>query len=95
MLTRDQVLHIAALSRLSLTEEEITFYQGSLSRVLDYVKELNTVDTHGIQNVRHTPTDAVAFRGDKAFVFSSQFDLLSNAPATEAGSFALPPVRES
>lgn len=47
-LTRDQVLHIATLARLGLTEEEILKLQGELSNILQYVEQLGEVDTEGI-----------------------------------------------
>lgn len=48
-LTRDQVLHVAALARLGLKEEEIAKFQMQLSGILEYVGMLNEVNTDGIE----------------------------------------------
>ena len=48
MLTREQVVAIAELARLALTEEEIMLYQEQLSAVLGYAERLQTLDTDAI-----------------------------------------------
>lgn len=48
-LSREQVSRIAQLARLALTEEEITKFQVELSRILDYVEQLNELDTTTIE----------------------------------------------
>lgn len=47
-LTREQVVHVAKLARLGLTEAEIEKFQSQLSSILDYVEQLNEVDTEGV-----------------------------------------------
>lgn len=48
-LTKEEVKHIAELSRLELTDEEIARYQKELARILDYIGQLQEVDTAGIE----------------------------------------------
>ena len=48
-LTRDQVIRLAALSKLHLTESEIKKFQAELSRILDYVDMLENVDVSGLE----------------------------------------------
>ena len=48
-LTRQDVLHIAELARLDLTESEVERYQRELSAVLDYVGQLKAVNTDGVE----------------------------------------------
>ena len=48
-LSKDEVLKIARLSRIALTEAEIVLYQKELSAILDYVDQLNTVDTSNVE----------------------------------------------
>ena len=93
MLTREEVLKIAKLARLQLSDEEVSSYQKRLGRVLDYVKELDSLETPK-DFVRHIPRDAVAFREDRAVAFSGQKSLLANAPATDADCFLLPSIME-
>jgi aspartyl-tRNA(Asn)/glutamyl-tRNA(Gln) amidotransferase subunit C len=94
ILTREEVLRIAKLARLDLTPEEVALYQQRLARVLDYIHELNSVETPKEAFVRHIPKDAVAFREDRALPFTSQKLLLDNAPKTESNSFLLPTIVE-
>ncbi len=94
MLTKEEVLRIARLARLSLTEEEVTTYQTRLGRVLDYIQELSQLKIPGDAFVKHIPKDAVSFREDKAVAFPDVKALLKNAPASEADSFVLPPIIE-
>lgn len=49
VLTKEEVQHIAILARLGLTQEEIEKYTNQLSSILDYVKQLEEVDTEGIE----------------------------------------------
>ena len=44
MLSRDQVLHVARLARLELSEEEIGKFAGELSNVLDHIETINQLD---------------------------------------------------
>ena len=48
MITKDQVKHIAELTRLKLTEEEVNKYQKELAKILDYVGQLQKIDTKDI-----------------------------------------------
>ena len=54
-LTREEVKHIATLARLELSDEEIARYQSELTRILEYVSQLQEVDTTGVE-----PTAQVA-----------------------------------
>lgn len=94
MLTREEVLRIAKLARLDLTEEEVSSYQNRLGRVLDYIKELSALEAPKNTFVKHIPKDAVAFREDRAMPFAATKALLANAPATEGDSFLLPAILE-
>lgn len=48
-LTRDDVLHLAKLSRLQLSDDEISQLQSELGSILDYVKQLESVDVSGLK----------------------------------------------
>jgi aspartyl-tRNA(Asn)/glutamyl-tRNA(Gln) amidotransferase subunit C len=47
-LSKDDVLKLARLSRLELSEEEIKEFQQELSQILDYVEQLQSADTEGL-----------------------------------------------
>ena len=94
MLTREEVLKIAKLARLDLTDAEVASYQERLGRVLDYIKELSALETPKDAFVRHIPKDAVAFREDRAMPFAAPRSLLANSPAVDSDCFLLPPILE-
>jgi aspartyl-tRNA(Asn)/glutamyl-tRNA(Gln) amidotransferase subunit C len=94
MLSREEVLKIAKLARLTLTEEEIGFYQKQLTRVLGHIQDLNQVETAKEAFVQHVPIDAEPFREDKAEPFSNHDGLMRNAPAVENNCFLLPTIVE-
>lgn len=48
-LTKQQVQHVATLARLGLSDAEIEKFQGQLSNILEYVEQLNEVNTEGIE----------------------------------------------
>lgn len=95
MLTRDEVLKIARLARLELSEEEISFFQNRLGRVLDYMTELKGIETPKDAVVRHVPMDAERFRKDEVNIFADKEAILKNAPAVEEGGFLLPAIMEA
>ncbi|MBI2463928.1 Asp-tRNA(Asn)/Glu-tRNA(Gln) amidotransferase subunit GatC [Candidatus Peregrinibacteria bacterium] len=49
MLTREQVLHIAQLARLKLSEDELVKYSSQLAGILEYIDVLNEVDTSNVE----------------------------------------------
>ena len=93
-LTLEEVMHIAELARLQLTDQEMARYAEQLSDILDYAARLQSVDTSGI-----SPTDRVGntgnvLRKDESRQGLSQKELLANAPETEKGQFKVPPILE-
>lgn len=53
MLSKDEVKHIATLARIGLSEEDALRYRTALSSVLDWVKELQAVDTETVAPIGH------------------------------------------
>lgn len=95
MLSREEVLKIAKLARLELSEPEVEVYRKKLSQVLDHVRDLAQVGAASKTFVRHIPNDVVAFREDKAIPFTNMAALVDNAPASEANQFLLPAVMDA
>lgn len=83
-LSRDDVLKLARLSRLRLTEEEIEKYQTELSAILDYVAQLEKVNVDGLEPTYQvsglTSEDPNATREDELTEQVSQAELLKNVP---------------
>jgi aspartyl-tRNA(Asn)/glutamyl-tRNA(Gln) amidotransferase subunit C len=80
MLTREEVIKIASLARIELSEAEIEKFQKDLSSILDYVEELKNVDTEGLDIVSSVTGLENVMREDKAVLIEEQQDILANAP---------------
>lgn len=54
MLNRDDILRVASLAKLSLSEKEVELYKVQLSEVLNYINKLGEVNTGGIEPTYHS-----------------------------------------
>ncbi len=85
-LTREDVLKLARLSRLDLSEEEIDEYLKELTNVLQYVEQLQDVDVDGLQPTTQVTGLTNVMRDDTVRDYGiSRDDLLRLAPKTEDG----------
>ncbi len=94
VLSKVEVLKIARLARLELSDAQVEEYRVRLGRVLEYVKELKTVETPHDAFVRHVPKDSIAFRQDTLTPFPDTTQLTDNAPRKENNCFLLPTIVE-
>lgn len=87
-LSRDDVLKLAKLSRLKLSDDEIQKFQNELSEILEYVEKLNAVDTIGLQPTYQVTGLTNVMRTDEIIDYGATPDeLLKNAPATVEHQF--------
>jgi aspartyl-tRNA(Asn)/glutamyl-tRNA(Gln) amidotransferase subunit C len=91
-LSREEVLHVAELARLSLRPEEVELFTRQLNDILAYVQKLNELDTTGVAPLAHVIPLFNAFREDVAKESLPLEAALKNAPALEEGSFLVPRV---
>ncbi len=92
MITKDTVRQIAKLARLKLSAQEEEIYTEQLSKILDYVDELQAVDTTGIEPMFHALPLNNAMREDEVKVSQSQEMILRGAPEAERGFFRVPKI---
>ncbi len=64
-LSKDDVLHVAKLAKLTLTSKEITKFQGQLSKIIDYIGQLSEVDTSNLEPTSQTTGLENVFRPDE------------------------------
>lgn len=83
-LTRDDVLRLAALARISLSDDEVAEFSEELSSILQYVEQLSGVDVTGLQPTNQVTGLTNVVRPDevKDYGYEPQ-DLLPNVPATQ------------
>jgi len=85
-LSRDDVLKLAQLARLHLSEEEIARFQDEISAILGYVEQLQEVDLSGLEPTLQVTGLKDVTRPDEVKDYgSTPQELLKNAPATENG----------
>ncbi|HUD81598.1 MAG TPA: Asp-tRNA(Asn)/Glu-tRNA(Gln) amidotransferase subunit GatC [Patescibacteria group bacterium] len=80
-LTREDILKLAQLSKLSLTESEITEFTTDINNILNYVEQLQKVDTKGLVPTSQVTGLVNSTRPDKIIDYGySPADLLKNVP---------------
>lgn len=92
MIDRRQVEYIAELARLKLTEGEIESFTKQLGDVLDYMEQLNRVDTSGVQPTCFVVPEHDPLRSDTEKESLALRDALQNGPSVKKGYFAIPKV---
>ena len=85
---------LATLARLELSAEELERYREQLSAILDYVAQLQALDTAAIPPTSSVLPPRSVLRPDEARPGLEREALLRNATETEAGQFRVPPVLE-
>jgi aspartyl-tRNA(Asn)/glutamyl-tRNA(Gln) amidotransferase subunit C len=87
-LSREDVLKLARLSRLKLTDGEVEKFRDELSDILDFVEILKNVDTAGLKPTSQTTGLKNVMRKDEPLDYGYKTeDLLKNAPATKDNQF--------
>jgi len=83
-LTRDEVLKLAQLARLRLTDAEVDQFTIEIEAILGYVEQLQSVDLDGLEPTYQVTGLTNVMRPDEIIEYGvSPTDLLKNAPATE------------
>jgi aspartyl-tRNA(Asn)/glutamyl-tRNA(Gln) amidotransferase subunit C len=90
-ISKKQVLHVAELAHLALTEEEVERLGGQLNAILEAVGKVSELDLSGVHPTSH-PLDVVnVWAEDEARPSLPLDDALVNAPQPESGAFRVPP----
>ena len=93
-LNRKDVEHVALLSRLDLSENELDKFTGQLDAILEYIDVLNQVDTSAVEPMAHVLDIRNVMRPDVVQPSLSQEAALQNAPEPESGFFKVPKIVE-
>jgi aspartyl-tRNA(Asn)/glutamyl-tRNA(Gln) amidotransferase subunit C len=91
-ITREDVLHVAELARLELTDEEIERLGGQLNAILEAVGKVSELDLVDVPPTSH-PLDLVnVWAEDEPRPSLGAEEALANAPEREGGFFRVPPT---
>src|ERR1700694_577354 len=94
-ISREDVLKVAVLANLELTDAEVETYRGQLDDILTYIDKLNEIDTSNIEpmtQVIAASTDDSTLRDDVVVRADIIAEVLQGAPDTEAPYFRVPRV---
>jgi aspartyl-tRNA(Asn)/glutamyl-tRNA(Gln) amidotransferase subunit C len=90
-ISRDDVLHVAALARLELTEDEVVRLEQELNAILEAVSKVSELDLDDVPPTSH-PLDVVnVFGPDEPEPSLPLEDVFANAPARDDNLFRVPP----
>jgi aspartyl-tRNA(Asn)/glutamyl-tRNA(Gln) amidotransferase subunit C len=85
-LTRDDVLKLAGLAKLELTDKEVERFQKEMNEILGYVEQLQSVDVEGLEPTHQVTGLKSVMRKDEVKDYGISRDaLLKNVPAVENG----------
>lgn len=90
--TREQVVKIADLGRLHLTESEIESMSKQLTAILGFFDQLEAIDTEGIEPMAHCLPIQNVFREDEKKPGLPPDEALANAPKRVGDFFSVPPI---
>ena len=91
-LTEEQVRHVARLSRLHLTNEEVRQFTVQLSKVLEYIGKLNELNVEEIEPMAHAMDLTNVLGPDEPKPGLTVDDVLANAPQHTSPFFKVPKV---
>ncbi|MCW3005847.1 MAG: gatC [Solirubrobacterales bacterium] len=90
MIDREQVLHVARLARLQLTDDEVERMAGELSSILGHIETISGLDLDGVEPTSHVVEVSNALRPDVPRPSLDREVALSQAPARTADGFLVP-----
>jgi aspartyl-tRNA(Asn)/glutamyl-tRNA(Gln) amidotransferase subunit C len=91
---RATVRRIARLARLAITEQEEGTLEKELSNILDWVAQLDEVDTSNVEPMTRVEDMKMKMRKDEVTAGFCAADILKNAPQVDDGYFVVPKVVE-
>lgn len=90
MIGREQVLHVAKLARLRLSDDEIDRMSTELSGILDHIEKIEELDLDGVDPTSHVVTLENVLRPDEPRPSWPREDILAPAPDAGDGGFRVP-----
>ena len=90
MIDREQVLHVARLARLELSEDEVGRMAAELSSILDHIEKISALDLEGVPETTHVVDVENALRPDEPRPSLPREVALANAPDVADDGFRVP-----
>lgn len=93
-ISKNDVEYVAALSRLEFSEDEKDRYTEKLNVILEYINQLNELDTEGVKPTYHVMPLTNVMREDEVRPSMQRDKALMNAPEVQEGCFKVPRIIE-
>jgi aspartyl-tRNA(Asn)/glutamyl-tRNA(Gln) amidotransferase subunit C len=93
-ITREEVEHVAHLSRLELSPHELNHFAAQLGSILHYVAKLDELDTSEVEPMLHGLDGREPARADLSASSLTRDEALANAPDRAGGCFKVPRIIE-
>jgi aspartyl-tRNA(Asn)/glutamyl-tRNA(Gln) amidotransferase subunit C len=90
MIDREQVLHVARLARLRLSDEEVERMSSELSTILDHIEKINELDLDSVEPTSHVVEVENVLRADEPRDSWPREQVLELAPDAGDGGFRVP-----
>ena len=94
MISKDEMIHLANLAKIEMSEDELSLYASDMSSIIDLMDEIKTVDTSSIDTSLSPDLPTSKLRADVVEASLSNAEALANAPAKEKGLFSVTRVVE-
>ena len=89
---KEEVMHIAALSNLNLSEKEIEKYTKDLQEIVEFANQVNEVNTSKVSETAFITDSVNVFREDVVQESMDRKELLQNAPSSNGEAYSIPHV---
>ena len=94
-ITEEQVKKVAELARLKLDNNQVKHHAKQIEKILDYINQLEKVDTNGVPSTTRAIEVINVLRADTNNKFENRDELLNLAPAREKDFFKVPKIIKS
>ena len=91
-INKNVISKLARLSKLKFNEDEMKLISNDFSKMLDFINQLQDLDTEGIDPLIHVNEEINNWREDQVQGMISQEEALSNSPVKDGTYFKLPKV---
>ena len=93
-ITKEDVIKVAGLARLNITDDKAEVFTTQLARILEHVEKLSEVDTTGVEPTTSTVPLVPHMREDKVKDSLTNEEALKNSASSDNGSFKVPKIIE-
>lgn len=91
-ITSDDVVHVARLARLALSDDEVATFTSQLAAVLEHAADVEALDASGVEPMVHPLPLRNVLRPDEVGAVLERDEVLAAAPDTDGGQFRVPAI---